>query len=284
MEALKLAFETIIVGALALPWCAVALDLFFSTIVPDLAHLVSLVRQEIQRAVAGVVVLAMTFLIGAAVSRSAGDFFNDAEIGVMPTEDRIRADVYAEEAQFVPAKTFSNPPFIDSTNTRDLKRIFRAQESALFLEGGDRIERLNRLHEQTMVLQGAAFDGLILSLLCLFGRCANLYHSTKRLRLVWWLLPLGVVAIACLCLYYHFCHWSFTEPPFMEAALLVLGLAGCYALWKGAPQRAFGAGLLLSSLATILTFFAWWLTVVLYDQQVIYSFYVRRSNLLHTAF
>src|SRR5579864_6521241 len=101
MEALKLAFETIIVGALALPWCAVALDLFFSTIIPDLTHLVSLVRQEIQRAVAGVVVLAMTFLIGAAVSRSAVDFFNDLEIRVMPTDDLIRAVVYRQHAQLI---------------------------------------------------------------------------------------------------------------------------------------------------------------------------------------
>ena len=72
-------------------------------------------------------------------------------------------------------------------------------------------------------------------------------------------------------------------PPFMEFALLVLGLAGGYALWKGAPHRSFGTGFGLSLLPTLLFFFAWWWTEVLYDQQVIYSFYVRSKNLLHIA-
>src|SRR5579863_554440 len=102
MEALKLAFETIIVGALALPWCAVAVDLFFAAIIPEMARLLSLLKQEVQRAVAGVVVLAVAYLLGATVSRVAEDLFNDGELTVRLTEDMIRTRVYRAAQSFVP--------------------------------------------------------------------------------------------------------------------------------------------------------------------------------------
>jgi hypothetical protein len=73
------------------------------------------------------------------------------------------------------------------------------------------------------------------------------------------------------------------DPPFMEFTCVVLGLAGGYVWWKGAPEGKYVAGSLLSLLAFVVSFLGWWWTEVLYDQQVMYSYYAASHKLLSFA-
>jgi hypothetical protein len=59
MEALKIAFETIIIGALALPWLVVAIQLFFPVAKDWLLRPPSFGKDEIQSALAGVLLVAL---------------------------------------------------------------------------------------------------------------------------------------------------------------------------------------------------------------------------------
>jgi hypothetical protein len=108
MEALKLAFDTIIVGALALPWLILLIDVFLrpkdekaSTWSLFLSFLVPFKDNDTAvLAAAGVFVFAATYFVGAAITRVSGDFFNDDDLWIpyvrLPTEDNIRTDVYCD--------------------------------------------------------------------------------------------------------------------------------------------------------------------------------------------
>jgi hypothetical protein len=103
MGALSIAFETIIVGSLALTWVLLVIHLFFSDKEPSIAKLLDWVGRQNQPALAGVLLFAMAYSLGSAVSRIAQDFFDDDDmhfhigkvlfrVGV--TESSIRTDVY----------------------------------------------------------------------------------------------------------------------------------------------------------------------------------------------
>jgi hypothetical protein len=277
MGALSFAFDTIIVGALALPWLVLAVDLFFPTEESRIEALLSFVK--VNPAAAGVLLLAMAYFLGSAVSRIAQDFFNDDDLGVPVTEENIRTTVYCSpdpnepwlfvigiSPQVAPISLCDN----DSKNKKNqVRRVFHLQESTLLLEGEDKTERLRQLHQQIMVLRGAAFNGLVAFALCFFGWCAK--HRLKG-RLFLALAPLIVLLAGVYALSKHIHGRVLDNPPYMEFTLLVLGLAGSFALWKGA-QKNYGASLVLSLLLTPMAWLAWWWTEVLYDEQVIYSFY-----------
>src|SRR5215467_15785940 len=99
MEALKLAFDTIIVGALALPWIVLILDLLLLPKNGGNGHLAkawAIVKQgdKVPFAVTGVFLFATAYFVGAAVERVSGDFFDD-ELGAwFPAEHNIRTEVY----------------------------------------------------------------------------------------------------------------------------------------------------------------------------------------------
>ncbi len=105
MGALTIAFDTTIVGALALPWVYLLIHLFFFEGDDDLLRWLK--QQEWTDnqglvAAAGVILFAMAFTLGSAVSRIAQDFFNDDDLRIphifrmTMTEDRIIASVYCE--------------------------------------------------------------------------------------------------------------------------------------------------------------------------------------------
>jgi hypothetical protein len=103
MAALSIAFDIIIVGALALPWVLLAIDLFFSTNVSRVRSLLHWVVQQKQPAVAGVLLFAMTYALGSVVSRIAQDFFDDDDLHIHAfhrlfrvgvTESSIRTNVF----------------------------------------------------------------------------------------------------------------------------------------------------------------------------------------------
>jgi hypothetical protein len=108
MGALSIGFDTIIVGALALPWVLLAIHLFFSNNESSLKSVLDWVTKQNQPAVAGVLLFAMTYSVGSVVSRIAQDFFDDDDmhlrvfdylwrVGV--TESSIRSDVYCDTSE-----------------------------------------------------------------------------------------------------------------------------------------------------------------------------------------
>jgi hypothetical protein len=319
MDALKIALETIFVGVLALPWMALAAQLFFSQFsLPKtkeveswLARVWSTKSEVIGYAVVGVLSVAMAYTLGAAVSRLAQDSFNDDDLlpldhdllPYVPTEDRIRASVYCDpfESELVEIRV----PFRDSSGTflevnpqwfrelcaRDKRsasnrawQIFSLQETALLLAGEDKVSRLRLLHQQIMVLRGAAFDGLITCVLCLLG-----WNAKQQSWGPWrWVLPIGLLFWFSYAFWNHFQlfqnHQLFRyepdDPPFTELTLLLMGVGGCYVTWKGAkgswPRGTGWVSLLFAALA----YSGWYWTEILYDRMIIYSAYASQHHLL----
>src|SRR5260370_948828 len=191
MDALKLAFDTIIVGALVLPWLAVVIDLFLASREGQLVGLLDFLKtgeDRVPPAVTGVLLFALAYFLGAAVSRVSGDFFNDDDLGMPITEDNIRSAVYCDKGQqpyvdmrlafsadagLPPAKNSLGDYCSDPGINQITSRIFHVQESALLLLGSDKTETLNQLRAQISVLRGTAFNGLAMFVLCLFGWGGN---------------------------------------------------------------------------------------------------------------
>ena len=323
MTALSIAFDTIIVGVLALPWVVFAVDLFFLKDAADdfrVKKLLDEMTQRVQPVVAGVMLFAVTYLLGSAISRTAQDFFNDSDLSrFWVTEDNIRTAEYCDQRLETPGTSENNPPgetfriipgqfdmlcSTRSTSPENRKQwvchhllgnlcdnytsdavsrtvqVFRLQEGAVLQNGEDKAERLRQLHNQISVLRGAAFNGVIASVFCLFGWCARQTGKTQRAKTQdgktqWvWLVP-GAFFVFGLCmLYLHFQHNAINAPPFVELTFTLLGVLGCVALRKGEDRRWYGFVLLVSlMLLTGVAYLGWWSTEVLYDREVIYRFY-----------
>ena len=113
MGALTIAFDTTIVGALALPWVVLVIHLFFFRGERSVVALLRWVRKQNQPAVAGVLLFAMTYSLGSAISRIAQDFFNDDDLHIQfPTdpplllrvgvnEERILTSVYCQNTDLL---------------------------------------------------------------------------------------------------------------------------------------------------------------------------------------
>jgi hypothetical protein len=285
MDALKLAFDTIIVGVLALPWLArlaLAIDLFLASKPGQAKQLVSLLQSggsQVPAAAVGVVLFSMAYLLGAAVSRISGDFFNDDDLFLPITADGIRTAVYCAPAE----RTFLTGSFSDfgphvgrefsaaacgkGADHAPVNELFDLQESALQQLGSDKTTVLNQLHSQISVLRGAALNGVIAFVLCLFGLGAN---RTGR-RVPWWCAAGALFGVGTFALFRHWGRSDLNDPPIMEFTVIVLGVTSGFSLWAGAPPRRYGSWLLLSSLLTGIAFFAWWWTEILYDQLVLHS-------------
>jgi hypothetical protein len=335
MEALNIAFDTIIVGVLALPWLVLIDALFYSgrmvgwftqaeaeqpakdeapQSAKDKASRFALM-DPIVASVVSVLLIAVAYFIGSAVSRIAQDFFSDDHLPLV-TDDSIRTRVYCDAS----LRKSGDSPLgeqkwsvvadhvfdLDGHNDRaDLlsscpspiregkwtlakqlhlqlsepeaqlqwfvQQIFYLQEDALLQGGEDKTNRIRQLHQQTMVLRGAAFDGLVAFALCAFGLCATTYPRILAL------IPVGILLSGLYLLASHLESGSFTEPPYAEITLVVLSAAGCVAIWRGvtgylkSPHQyklLFWPLLLLTPMA----YFAWWWTEVLYDQLILYSY------------
>jgi hypothetical protein len=115
MDAFGNAFDIVIVGALALPWVLLVTHLFFSETESSLKKLLAWVKEQDQPALVGVLLFAMAYPIGSAVSRIAQDFFDDDDLHVQVfhhlfrvgvTESSIRTDVFCNTfKQDTPAAT-----------------------------------------------------------------------------------------------------------------------------------------------------------------------------------
>jgi hypothetical protein len=337
--ALTIAFDIIIVGALALPWVILAIHLFYFEGENRVGSFLGWLKKQEQPAAVGILLFAMAYTLGSAVTRVGQDIFNDDDLYLQVdgqlfrwalTEDRILASVYCESkdnhllrasagASAIAAKisTFKeqsstggcdrNLRFRESHryNKADddligtARDIFGLQENALMDKGGDYTVRLRQLHDQVMVLRGAAFNGVVGLALCLFawGAALRREQAASWLRLVAALVPTLYLAAALIAAIHHF--WGHTpfDPPLMEFTLGLLGCVGGWLVWRrpSTPtpddahakelESARGAGtkchwqkeqwaglVLLSAILTAAAILGWWSTEVLYGQQVIYSY------------
>lgn len=288
MGALSIAFDTVIAGALALPWVVLVIYLFF----PDGADQVRKLRdwsQPIsQSAALGVLLFAVAYTLGSAVSRIAQDFFNDDDLNfavdshqfrVGATEDRIRTSVYcgelfdeqvlrAEGDAYLKSKVhdFRNYGYplcwqvlrwsasIDEQKDDDdliatTFDIFSYQENSLLLQGEESTLRLRQLHDQIMVLRGAAFNGVIAFSLCCFAWGAALRRekpSSRELRVLQ-SLPLVYLVMFAIAVINHLSERAISAPPYMEFILLLIGGAGAWLLWTHPGRYLVKAGFLIAA-------------------------------------
>jgi hypothetical protein len=263
MGALTIAFDTIIVGALALPWVLLILHLFFSSNENSVEALIEKVNKQNQPAVAGVLLFAITFTLGSAVSRIAQDFFDDDDLHVPLfghlfqvgiTETSIRTDVYCRtlkrgvvpdqpsEPSPTKRKSFRENDFNCDYTGRWIVRkthdfisvqqtlatdMFHVQEATLLLKGTDATERIRQFRDQIMVLRGATFDGLLTFSLLLFWWSAKFRSPLRWAVLLLYLVPAGVATVN------HMLDRAASDPPYMEFTLLALTAAGWFVLRHG---------------------------------------------------
>ena len=237
MDSLKFAFDTLVVGALALPWLWLFMRIFFqrgSSGKDIKLPLIGALPDTTRQAVAGVLILALGYFLGAAVSRISSNFFDDDDIlHRMATQTSIRRGVYLHEycdahsvlvATKLPAELVDMPGGQAAFCKKEgeqleqlMAEFFSLQEGKLLLEGEEKLGRLREFHDQIEILRGAPFNGAILFTLSWFGLCA-LYRArlpAGRLR-----IPLKCAAyapaVACLLLgLWHMReHFSrLNEPP-----------------------------------------------------------------------
>ena len=295
MGALTIAFDTTIVGALALPWVLLIVHLFSCDGERVIVKALAFVKDHSAQVPAGVLLFALTYSLGSAVSRIAEVFFNDDDLHVrvddgylfrnILTEDRILTDVYCDgdtnnllsaaedhtalserilkfhkqkslcsltmawrvageyvtRNQWKQDRVKSDPGAQedDDNFVRTGRDVFRLEENALMNKGEDYTARLRELHDQVMVLRGAAFNGWIAFSLCLFawgGALSNRLGSLKLgigIRWMLLLLPLLYVGAGVIALMHHLAD-RFPQfppdPPYMEFTLVLLGMVGALTL------------------------------------------------------
>jgi hypothetical protein len=312
MDNLKIALETVFVGALALPWIFLLVQFFFPDVIEWLRHLPDFGKDQVRLTVVGVLVAALIYCLGAAVARLGQDFFNDDDLPGSVTSDKIRTSVYCDPVNSgmvtlaVPFRDGSGPyapvtptwfrRLCDNDRTSAnyrTRQIFSLQESALLLAGADKTSRLRLLHQQMMILRGAAFDGVLTCILFLIGWFMQ-HQNWGGWRYV---LPIAIFLLVARMLCSHFHIHPFAsqslwqsaqfepgDPPFMELTFLLLGVcASCVVGKVNQASWKYGTGLRIALLLTGLAYAGWYWTEIMYDQLVLYSYFAGSTGLLKLA-
>lgn len=344
MGALTIAFDTMIVGALALPWILLVIQLFLFHGENRFGILLDWIRSQRLETfsallpVAAVVLFAVAYTLGSGVSRVAKDLFDDDDLHLRVaghllrnsvSERRILTRLYCDTDSSLLNGQTGNPvlakrikdfqgqttpcsqALVHWSHHRHDKQdgdvigiavdIFGLQENALMVQGGDYTTRLRELHEEVMVLRGAAFNGVITIFLCLFawGSALGREKPGSWVRRAIMLVPVLCLVAAVSALGNHFEGYSFpADPPLIEFTLLLLAGGGTWLVWRrplwhSAHQTAakhadsgkkeeearpswqndhWGRLVALSIVLTAAVFLGWWSTEVFYAQQVIYSY------------
>lgn len=313
MDSLKFAFDTLIIGALALPWLWLFMRIFFQR-----GHneqnlrfpIISALSESTGQTVTGVLILALGYFLGSAVSRISSDFFDDDEIlHGAPTQTSIRQGVYLHEYCDEHSVLVASKLPVGVAKTEDGKAIFcnekgdtlvelvaeffSLQEGRLLLAGEEKLARLHEFHDQIEILRGGTLNGAILFTLSCFGLCA-LYRARLlpgKLRI---LLVCGsyVPATVCMLVGVWQMHQHFSrvyqpapiplidtpnpyelhrDPPLAEAVMILLGVGGLCLRLKDDNPRLFRNVCLIAAILTLIGYGSWWWTEVLYYQQVIHS-------------
>jgi hypothetical protein len=301
MEAFKLAFDTLIVGALALLWLALVARMFFATPFGGIhIELMSLLPAKTRDAVAGILVFAIGYFLGSVVIRISEEFFDDELWLGAPAESSVRLSVYQYEycsihkwigkkpsldlpqdfgetdAALCPANQGSAPD-PETKRTQLISEVFRAQEARALQAGEDKIARLREYHDQRVVLRGSAFNGLVLVVLSGFGYWAC---YREKLRVVISHIPaVLVLGYGFFSLYGHLFtkHGGgplYLDPPLAEFVVILLGFAGLASYHKAGEKdvRLYASVFISAIVLTALAYLGWWMTEIRYDFQVIHTF------------
>jgi hypothetical protein len=305
VEALKFAFDTVIIGALALPWLVVLLWLYL----PDTdtkadRHwaLVSALPEHTKDAVLGVMILALGYFLGASIARISDDFFDDADLWSLPTEPSIREDVYYHEycdvksvleaetlpgqlresaALFCPKNGVPQPADWHKQWGDGITQFFRLEEGKLLLQGDEKTTRLRELHDQIMILRGATLNFMILSTLCLFGFCASFRSQLGNWRSFVFLLTqaptITLIGYGAYALYVHFQQFGhdpdfFRDPPLAEGLMILVGIAGLLVGARSEGRWKYARGCALAFALMLVAYGSWWWTEVMYNQGIIHAF------------
>jgi len=279
MEAFKLALETIIVGLLALPWLAAAIDLLFPAL--HLDRMVSFVSGEAKvQAAFGVALLSLAYVLGSAVTPLAQEFVDDEHWYKvkLPTERSLKARVYLKQAKQAKHANLADE-FQDThdsivqhlcqpdPNDRKLletndcldpaQAVFLQEESVVQVQGSGAAEpaRLTLLREQLIVLRGATFNLCVLLLLCTFGAIARLcthlrerppslpWMTGRALTVSTWVLacfpPILVLGFALHSAGNDWAKHDVTDPPIMEVVLTEIALIALIIAVKGVRPRPY---------------------------------------------
>lgn len=262
MGALTIAFDTTIVGALSLPWVLLVIHLFFFEGEGRLKVVMRWARRQGAQAAAGVLLFAVTYTLGSAVSRIAKDAFDDDDshfqidgrllrLGV--AEDRIITSVYCEkndnglitaqvgdtalaqkityflgqatgEACGRTMRLFERHRFTTADNNLIAvgHDIFGLEESTLLLMGEDPTLRLRQLHDQIMVLRGVTFNGIVGFWFCLLWCAVMLRREHPGPKLLIALLVMPALCLAWAVI--SFAH-HLEEAPGPDPPLMEFVLA-----------------------------------------------------------
>jgi len=303
MDSLKFAFDTLIVGALALPWLALFVRMYFvqSATADSRLAIVSALPEHTREAVASVLIVALGYFLGAAATRISNNFFNDELWFALPTESSIRASVYDREYCNVHSalKSYNvNLPLVLGhaaaaetavcTAVGEVRRhvvteLFRIQEGRLLLAGEDKLARLKEFHDQIIILRGSALNGTALAVLSLFGLCAcyRARFSDRLRRAISYLPALALLGYGLFSLYRHFADYHpraahgfpYEDPPLAELVLILFAICGFLVCRRTSKEdlRVYRNTWILAVVLTLIAHGAWWWTEVLYNEQVIHS-------------
>ena len=215
MDVFKLAFETTIVGLLALPWLALLLRIFVPEL--DLSNAkggmsLSFVSEKLEATTLTILVVAAVYFLGSAISPLSTQLLDDQDIPFFKIR-AIRASAYqrysddlsklgpSSNAAYGPlynalaeltskCKSKNDPsasPAVRKAATKDcwkrVDNVFLLQEQTVFKQGSDKTERVSRLFERAVVLRGAVFNGFAFVVLCCFSYLAR--ASNEPFRTSW---------------------------------------------------------------------------------------------------
>ena len=270
MGAISIAFDIIIVGALALPWVLLVIHLFFSNDESSLRTLLAWVSKQNQPAIAGALLFAMTYSLGSAVSRIAQDFFDDDDLHIRVSnyllrmgvsESSIRSDVYCAIPKKLTADPQTSDPKADSApaekrepfRNKDAVCEFAAKwviprDGSVSADWIDELEErtgdIFRLKEATVLLEGTdkievlrqfhdqimVLRGAAFSGMLAFSFCL-FWWSAQFQSVLRWLVLVIYVFPGAVATWNHFTDHPHS-PPYMEFTLLALAAASARLLWQ----------------------------------------------------
>jgi hypothetical protein len=269
MGAFSIAFDIIIVGALALAWVLLVIHLFFSGNVSRVKSLLHWVVQQNQPAVAGVLLFAMTYALGSVVSRIAQDFFDDDDLHIHAlnhlyrvgvTESSIRADVYCSTLKRDTDPTPSglatgkpNPPEDKNPDCKYAGRwivpirdpdTYNQITNEWINDQQDSARYIFAVHEATLLLKGTdpterlrqfhdqimVLRGAAFNGMVSFSLCLFWWFSRFQSGLRWIVLLLYLFPAIVASVNHFGDHVH--DPPYMEFNLWVLAAAGGCLLWQ----------------------------------------------------
>lgn len=276
MGAFIIAFDTIIVGTLALTWVLLVIHLFFSNTELRLGKLLEWVGKQNQPALAGVLLFAMAYSLGSAVSRIAQDFFDDDDLHIRVshylfrvgvTESSIRTDVSCHTLQHAADTPKPGDPIAAKRETfknNDPNCIYTGRwiiRQTIDPTTGQRVtaqwiskqedgaEEIFRFQEATALLQGTDATERLRQfhdqIIVLRGAAFDGMLACS-LCLFWWSAQFQSRLRWTVLLPYLFSGlvttWNHLRghpngPPYMEFTLLTLAAAGWYLLWKDRPGK-----------------------------------------------